>query len=479
MGRRRFNTNSQHRGHCDTTMSKKCHFPTSTLHLNSSAVTSSAHAQLASHHVKKGETAVTVKTESSSSLSVKTCLNDDIASEKMAIEIQRTTLAEIEWSGVLDGIPRKGSGQGSTSGNVSPSDPTNVVIDFKRCEICVELISRGYDIRLGEAGRATLKKEISKILKGNATLRDLCLTKVCRLKNANVFQLIQMAEISGCLPLALQISAEYWKDYNRKQLNGGTITAGRKGKQSRRDSNDDVSTAAPSTRTSTNSRSGRDNSNNPPGMVPTLAPPPTVYGHNFAEPEFTDSLLYFSSPDGAADGDEEMTTTTAHKLSSITADGWLNSDKLARPWDATRGTPVKLTSGKRDRQECPPDRGVDRDRQTKRLNLAEANTGLIGNENSKTVVRRLLCPPETTLSRMSTTDTMLEAEETRGDTLMLTEEEDCCPRPVYRKAAEPQRLEPRIDQRMMLAAESQRMIELEDQGIVWKMTMSCRRLRPN
>lgn len=138
----------------------------------------------------------------------------------------------------------------------------------------------GYDIRLGEVGRAALKKEISRRLKGDAQLRERssngyifncslfvlylfficssfvlyfcrCVSVVCRLKNANVLQLLQMAEISGCLDMViyrssivisfiidrvsfnhdssskffqgLEISSKYWKEYSRKQRPGVVV----------------------------------------------------------------------------------------------------------------------------------------------------------------------------------------------------------------------------------------------------------------
>lgn len=39
--------------------------------------------------------------------------------------------------------------------------------------VCLALVDRGYDLRLGEAGRARLKKEISQRLKDSAELRDM------------------------------------------------------------------------------------------------------------------------------------------------------------------------------------------------------------------------------------------------------------------------------------------------------------------
>eukprot|EP01056_Protomagalhaensia_sp_Gyna25_P001676 Protomagalhaensia_sp_Gyna_25__1675@NODE_1873_length_1458_cov_121_541931_g1541_i0_p1_GENE_NODE_1873_length_1458_cov_121_541931_g1541_i0NODE_1873_length_1458_cov_121_541931_g1541_i0_p1_ORF_typecomplete_len182_score11_95Ggamma/PF00631_22/4_4e03Ggamma/PF00631_22/0_58_NODE_1873_length_1458_cov_121_541931_g1541_i09111414 len=103
----------------------------------------------------------------------------------------RLTLEQVQYSGILDSIPKKTTrGDAPSTADISDS-----------CSVCKELIDIGYDIRLGEAGRATLKREISRRLKESVQLRDLCVSKVCRLKNANVVQLIQMSELTGCLLL--------------------------------------------------------------------------------------------------------------------------------------------------------------------------------------------------------------------------------------------------------------------------------------
>lgn len=120
-----------------------------------------------------------------------------------------------EYRRLLKNIPRK------SREAMTPSDEAA----FRTChpqysKNCYILMHLGYDIRLGESGRAALKKEISRRLKNDAQLREKCVSIVCRLKNANVLQLLQMAEISGCLLLGLRISSTYWRDYAKKQRPG-------------------------------------------------------------------------------------------------------------------------------------------------------------------------------------------------------------------------------------------------------------------
>ncbi|XP_053991531.1 uncharacterized protein LOC128883328 [Hylaeus volcanicus] len=142
-----------------------------------------------------------------SSLLYKPCLSEDLLQK-----FQTITHLEPEYKKFLKNIPRK------SKEAFTPSD----FAAFRTChphysKNCFILMQNGYDIRLGEIGRAALKKEISRRLKNDSKLREKCVSVVCRLKNANVLQLLQMAEISGCLALGLKISSMYWKEYSRKQ----------------------------------------------------------------------------------------------------------------------------------------------------------------------------------------------------------------------------------------------------------------------
>eukprot|EP01056_Protomagalhaensia_sp_Gyna25_P004871 Protomagalhaensia_sp_Gyna_25__4870@NODE_50_length_6124_cov_50_591454_g37_i0_p3_GENE_NODE_50_length_6124_cov_50_591454_g37_i0NODE_50_length_6124_cov_50_591454_g37_i0_p3_ORF_typecomplete_len348_score42_25_NODE_50_length_6124_cov_50_591454_g37_i023703413 len=77
------------------------------------------------------------------------------------------------------------------------------------------LLSNGYDLRLGERGRNQLKHEIAKKIREAPNLKVRC-SLIARVKQANIRQLMQLAEITGLLDKALRISQEYWKACGRR-----------------------------------------------------------------------------------------------------------------------------------------------------------------------------------------------------------------------------------------------------------------------
>eukprot|EP01053_Blabericola_migrator_P013364 Blabericola_migrator_1__13363@NODE_948_length_5913_cov_205_487342_g658_i0_p3_GENE_NODE_948_length_5913_cov_205_487342_g658_i0NODE_948_length_5913_cov_205_487342_g658_i0_p3_ORF_typecomplete_len357_score42_11_NODE_948_length_5913_cov_205_487342_g658_i03751445 len=106
--------------------------------------------------------------------------------------------------GLLQGIP------------IKPRCGVRTVLkDAYMSPVTAALLERGYDIRLGERGRNELKHEISRRLRLQPDLKVKC-TAIARLKQANICQLVQLAEICGCLDKALVISQGYWTENTRR-----------------------------------------------------------------------------------------------------------------------------------------------------------------------------------------------------------------------------------------------------------------------
>jgi len=121
---------------------------------------------------------------------------------------------DLERSGLIMQIPR--------SAGVKRKNPG---LNRLMTPIVYGLIENGYDIRLGENGRSELKKIISLQFRMNPKLRDKCIEKVCRLKNANVLQLLAMSEVSGCLKQCIAIANDYWKVYSEKKIETDVLRA--------------------------------------------------------------------------------------------------------------------------------------------------------------------------------------------------------------------------------------------------------------
>eukprot|EP01054_Gregarina_sp_Poly1_P000066 Gregarina_sp_Poly_1__65@NODE_1012_length_5366_cov_118_438762_g159_i2_p2_GENE_NODE_1012_length_5366_cov_118_438762_g159_i2NODE_1012_length_5366_cov_118_438762_g159_i2_p2_ORF_typecomplete_len378_score75_17RPC_C/PF11800_8/0_45RPC_C/PF11800_8/2_2e03_NODE_1012_length_5366_cov_118_438762_g159_i241415274 len=116
-------------------------------------------------------------------------------------------------AGLLQGIPLR-------TGNVAGRNELAKINNQNLSPLTTALLRRGYDIRLGEKGRSDLKQEISRKTRETPQLKEAC-ARIARLKQANIHQLIQLAEVCGSLEKALKISQAYWKETCRKNKQNG------------------------------------------------------------------------------------------------------------------------------------------------------------------------------------------------------------------------------------------------------------------
>jgi len=136
------------------------------------------------------------------------------------------TLDELKFRGLLRHIPMGGGENGDAMSQNRRDSKRNSFLKKHITPLVCALIEEGYDIRLGEKGRTRLKKEISLRFRVHANLRESCHKHVCRLKNANVIQLLAMSEITGCLPRCLEIANDYWRAYGARRVDPFVDSAG-------------------------------------------------------------------------------------------------------------------------------------------------------------------------------------------------------------------------------------------------------------
>jgi len=157
------------------------------------------------------------------------------APEETGQQPKLLTLDELKFRGLLRHIPMGGTeSNGDAISQNRRDSKRNSFLKKQITPLVCSLIEEGYDIRLGEKGRTRLKKEISLRFRVHAHLRESCHKHVCRLKNANVIQLLAMSEITGCLPRCLEIANDYWRAYGARRVDPFVDSAGSALKQNSR-----------------------------------------------------------------------------------------------------------------------------------------------------------------------------------------------------------------------------------------------------
>eukprot|EP01055_Gregarina_sp_Pseudo9_P000849 Gregarina_sp_Pseudo_9__848@NODE_1543_length_1509_cov_12_289116_g1430_i0_p1_GENE_NODE_1543_length_1509_cov_12_289116_g1430_i0NODE_1543_length_1509_cov_12_289116_g1430_i0_p1_ORF_typecomplete_len365_score75_82_NODE_1543_length_1509_cov_12_289116_g1430_i02241318 len=156
---------------------------------------------------------------------------EETASPAGSEDVTSGALRDLHDSGLLEGIPMRATDSAVRS---ELSKLSNQALS----PLTTTLLKRGYDIRLGEKGRSDLKQEISRKTRSTPELKDIC-AQIARLKQANIFQLIQLAEVCGSLEKALKISQQYWRDSSRKSRQPSRSHSGRKSNASNSPASDD------------------------------------------------------------------------------------------------------------------------------------------------------------------------------------------------------------------------------------------------